>query len=357
MGTALKHRSPNKPDEPWEPDGPFPFLCLPRELRDEVYKYALLHPDHNEIWIRYSTQKKKWYNAARLCRTCPNARHEYDGPRARHETNVSLLLASRMVHDEALEVLFAKNDIWLDASPCKTLAFLSQLPPFALNRINRLKLWLDAYLDCHSYTWRLCDMNETELTEQRERAQKELVEPWMSLFNFIGRNLPHLSTLSVRIGPGRWLDLERVGLASREWLEFYHIGWIHRVKSISQIRTLLVEAQCCSCERLSENELGSFDELRKDLWEASRFKEVSLRWDSYFFATGGFDPREYPKASLHIKLERLPDDNRSETSAEEPMFCPLPQFEPKYTPEDMKIIMNWCCVMGGYPPETPNPDR
>lgn len=357
-GTTAKHRSQVAPDEPaWEPEGPFPFLRLPRELRNEVYKYALVHPDHNEIWIRFSKIKKEWYNATRLCRTCPNARDEYRGPRAQHEINVSLVLASRIVHDEALEILYAKNDIWIDASPSKTLEFLSRLPPIALNYIHSLKLWLDVYLDCNPLPYNFDQMHESELSERRQRVQNELLEPWQSVYDFIGSNLPGLSTLSVRLGRERSEDLAKVGSVSREWQEFYRIGWIQRVKLISQIRTLLVEARCCTCERLCNSEPDSFNDLRRDLRKGSRFKEVSLKWNSYFFATGGFDPREYPKASLHIKLQRLPDNGQHEAGANKPALSPLPPFEPKYSWEDTKIFLRWGCMMGGYPPETPNPDR
>src|SRR5690606_20060190 len=55
----------------------FPFLTLPRELRDSVYKELLTRPDHNELWIRFSLRNETWWDATQYCR-CRGKKEELE---------------------------------------------------------------------------------------------------------------------------------------------------------------------------------------------------------------------------------------------------------------------------------------
>lgn len=263
-----------------------------------------------------------------------------------------------MVHDEALEILYASNNFWIDASPFKTLEFLSRLPSFALNHIHHLKLWLDSYLKCGGNIGgieRLSESSESELALARDRVENELLEPWLTLSAFI-RDMLNLRTLSIHIGPSHSRSMDNLELASPEWRKFYQFGWVEQAREMPQIRNLLIEARCISCEGPSEAEPDLFNDLRRDLWRGSRFKEVSVQWDSYFFACGGLEPGRFPKSSLRIALERQPDGER-DSSENEPIFPPLPPFEQTYTEADNQWAHPWVCRMGNFPPQTPNPHR
>lgn len=49
-------------------------------------------------------------------------------------------------------MVFAHNQIWLDASPARCLALLASLPGSVSGGIRHLQLWLDVYLDCGTAT-------------------------------------------------------------------------------------------------------------------------------------------------------------------------------------------------------------
>lgn len=57
------------PEPPIQYSGPpFPFLRLPREIRDEIYLLLLTRRMHSEIWIRCSPNSLSWRDATENCR-------------------------------------------------------------------------------------------------------------------------------------------------------------------------------------------------------------------------------------------------------------------------------------------------
>ncbi|KAK6529138.1 hypothetical protein TWF694_004351 [Orbilia ellipsospora] len=88
------------------PSSVFPFLSLPREIRDEIYSYLLIFPSnaisfsvvealYNENLMH--AQRLEWLSAIRPIR---------DRPRG---TDVTIFRVNKQVHDEASEVFYSKN--------------------------------------------------------------------------------------------------------------------------------------------------------------------------------------------------------------------------------------------------------
>lgn len=95
------------------PDTPFPFLSLPRELRDLVYSYAF--HDHG---IRYCDRIKattQWSQRRMLA------------------SHLNLLLTSRQIHTEALSALFRTQT--LEISPRRLHWTRSHLNPLSLSHV------------------------------------------------------------------------------------------------------------------------------------------------------------------------------------------------------------------------------
>lgn len=341
--------------QPYQPTGPFPFLRLPRELRDRIYEELLTRQDHDELWIRYSQSRKTWWDATKFCLCYRRPGQDVLSTRTPPALEVAILRTCRMVYEEASAVLYGVGryhdhdncrgdvdgegrrkrrngyQIWLDAPPLQALEFLStRLLPSSRSSIRFLKLWMDPYLDCHHATGGLDQLPPWKLVIQRSRVRHELLNPWKALMTFLGdeRCMPDLGTLCVSINAQRSWHAANVGFVDRKWQYFYRRGWMEMLVPSSRpsgndepedgsgsgsgvpfraLETLLVEGRRCGFEApVRPDELSSFHELRDDLAQATagHFVEESARWVSYMFGAGGFDPIEVPNSMLRLSLKR-----------------------------------------------------
>ncbi|KAL2004863.1 hypothetical protein VTN00DRAFT_3136 [Thermoascus crustaceus] len=346
-----------QPPQPHQPTGPFPFLRLPRELRDRIYEELLTRQDHDELWIRYSQSRKTWWDATKFCLCYRRPGQDVFSTRTPPALEVAILRTCRMVYEEASAILYGVGryhdhdhcredvdvegrrgrrrkgyQIWLDAPPLQALEFLStRLLPSSRSSIRFLKLWMDPYLDCHHATGGLDQLPPWKLVIQKSRVRHELLDPWKALMMFLGdeRSMPKLSTLCVSINAQRSWHAANVGLVDRNWQYFYRRGWMEMLVPSSRsdnsgpedgsasgtrsgvpfcaLETLLVEGRRFSFEApVKPDELSSFHELRDDLAQATagHFVEESARWVSYMCGAGGFDPIEVPNSMLCLSLKK-----------------------------------------------------
>ncbi|PYH86695.1 hypothetical protein BO82DRAFT_428097 [Aspergillus uvarum CBS 121591] len=247
---------------------PFPFLRLPRELRNQIYQDLLTVTDNGALWIRYSLSRQRWWDATPLC--------QLPGPRTpRPRLTLGLLLTCKTIHTEAREILLSRNKIWLDAPPAKCLSFLTTLPPTISSKIHHLKLWMDVYLNCGMSTGNLPHLTPDEITHHTTRVQDELLPPWEALFPWIHDNLPLLHTLHIRFGPNRTWHTRNLHYVSPQWHQFYQTGWMQHVReTTTQIQTLLVESDLQWCDQLDDAERVDFQDLRRELHRHSGFREA-----------------------------------------------------------------------------------
>ncbi|PYI08406.1 hypothetical protein BO78DRAFT_385285 [Aspergillus sclerotiicarbonarius CBS 121057] len=247
---------------------PFPFLRLPREIRDIIYGELLTRPSHDELWIRYDANKNNWWDGRRKCHCLRPVRclgHE-------ERLEPTILRLCKRVHEEALEILFGKNKVYIDAPLFKALEFLSATPIPALQRIKYLKICMDVFPNPI-----LGGCGCAGFAEMLSQPSK----PWHDLFTLIQEALPILNTLHLRC-KYRTLQLSYIRPFDKWRKQFFRHGWMEPVREMTKIKTLHLEY------RFSEDNLvgGNVDlvwihQARNDLWEGSGFKEVSARWSSY----------------------------------------------------------------------------
>lgn len=338
------------------PSEPFPFLHLPRELRDRIYHDLLTRYEHREIWIRYSVHRETWWDATFHCKC--NGRKGFNDIAER--LTLGLLKVNKQVHMEAVQTLYGRNKIWIDAPPNKTLKFLSRLPPVVREKIRYLKLWLDSYILENGQS-RALIFSSLPDSEKARRFEHELLLPWQSLCLFISENLPGLHTLCMtRSCP---IPFSEWGPEHPEprWASFHHHGWMQAVRGMPSLRNLEVEVRV---HFEGPWTVDGCKELRQNLDRESGFREKSVEWIYTFFQAGEDPyPSVFPAAMLMIHLSRETTNNGSapslgpdEEDAGERVLPPLPEFVQKHTYDDVTTIP--VCTMGtGGPPRSPDNNR
>lgn len=337
------------------PSDPFPFLLLPRELRDRIYLDLLTRDEHREIWIRYSVDREIWWDATDHCKC--HGRKGINDPV--DKLTLGLLKTNKQVHTEALETLYGRNNIWVDATPAKTLEFLSQLRPVAREKIQYLKLWLDNRIleKEDDSTTRFFDLPESE---QSKRLKQELLIPWQNLCSFMKENLPGLRTLYMTRNPSITFSEWGPNCLEPMWAHFYHQGWIEAIKDIPSLLNLEVEVRV-AFEGPHPATIDGFNELRQTLDDKSGFRENSVEWIYTFFQAGDFVlPSVWPTALLMIHLSRAATRGDSELPDEEEgadrALPPLPKFVQQHTYKDA-VFSNYCSMGTGGPPRSPDNNR
>ena len=98
------------------------MLCLPREIRDQIYGYSLCAAIQVEIGPK---------------RDLPLSVEEnpYNVP------SPGLLRTNRQIYSEAIEILYAKN-IFEFGAPKDLLAFAPQIGPINCQRVRQILLWI-----------------------------------------------------------------------------------------------------------------------------------------------------------------------------------------------------------------------
>jgi hypothetical protein len=339
------------------PSGPFPFLRLPRELRDRVYRDLLTRDEHREIWIRYSVHRELWWDATPYCKC--HGRGGYNP--AAEKLTLGLLKFNKQIYAEALETLYGRNRIWVDATPRKSLEFLSRLPPTARYRIQYLKLWLDSYIIEKGESPMLV-FSKLSDSEKAMRYRQELLLPWQDICSFMTENLPSLHTLCVtRTSP---LPFVEWGPHHAEpmWAYFYHQGWVEAIRNIQSLSNLEVELRV-NFEGPRPLTLDGCNELRRICDRESGFREQSVEWIYTFFEADDIYPSVWPAAMLMIHLSRITTDHElfppstpDEEERNERTLPLLPAFVQKHTYADATYI-NVCTMGTGGPPRSPDNNR
>ncbi|KAK2760357.1 hypothetical protein FQN54_002427 [Arachnomyces sp. PD_36] len=355
-------KDPREPLEepPKESIIPFPFLRLPRELRDHIYQYLLSHDGHREIWIRYSLYKEFWWDATSYCRC--HGRGGFNP--SMEKLTLGLLTVSNQIHTEALETLYGRNNIWVDANPRKALEFLSGLSPVARNRIRYLKLWIDPFPIEKEDTGRpsiLPPFEEVRL------YQEELLLPWQKLASFISEKLPNMQTLCITKTGFRPFSKWGPKHPNPSWAIFYHKGWAEALRNIPSLKTLELEMRV----RSSGPDEPTTEELngQRQAVTESRFHEKSVEWIYTFFETGTSGgtgsysvDRDHSGSSVIpiaiLKTIFVPYVGvRSGEQGEVEVECalsPLPEFVQKHTVERDRIIIRDCAAGIGRPARSPD---
>ena len=151
---------PSSPNPPTPvPSHPFPFLKLPREIRDLIYYYALLRPRGGPS-----------VNPTDICyfhaRTPANSTsHSYWTPYWGTRESTRLFLVNRQVSNEALEVFYSTYPFhfptWVDV-PFVNATIRDTLSPWARTLIT--KIGFKAGLFCNPLPHSLRDEEETRQT-------------------------------------------------------------------------------------------------------------------------------------------------------------------------------------------------
>ncbi|PYI19695.1 hypothetical protein BO99DRAFT_432382 [Aspergillus violaceofuscus CBS 115571] len=341
---------------------PFPFLRLPRELRDQIYRELLTVDNNNNnnnnnnsddgdggaLWIRYSQRRHRWWDA-----TPYSPVRGGGGPRRpRPRLTLGLLRTSQRVRAETLPLVFSCNRIWLDASPARCLAFLASLPPAVHGSIRHLKLWLDVYLDCGMATGALRHPNRDDRALATARVHRDLLVPWQALFPWMQQHLPALATLHIRLGANRAWHARNFRAALPDWLRFYETGWVEQVRAMRQVCTLRVEARLQWCDELEHGERVALQALRREVRMVSGFEEVAVEWHHFFFVCSAGE--QFPTTSLCVVLRRREGQSGGAQGDLGLVVGALPDFQPVYTLADMVCPM----VCGfGEPPPPRSPDN
>ncbi|PYI00182.1 hypothetical protein BO71DRAFT_393786 [Aspergillus ellipticus CBS 707.79] len=325
---------------------PFPFLSLPREIRDLVYRELLTVSPDGGLWIRYSRTRRRWWDATPYCPT-----PEPSDPRPR--VSMAILLTCKTLREEALPILFNSNQVWLDGPPTQCLQSLSSLPSASCSGIRYLKLWMDAYLDCGRRTGFLPDLAPEEKERHQGRVDRELVAPWLDIFTHIENKMPQLHTLHIQLGPNRSWHARSIGSVSPEWQQFFAKSRIEKVREMMQITTLRVDASLDFCHEVQEREWEPFRDLRSDLRRVRAFEEVSVEWDQFFFLCSASE--QFPETDLCFSLRRRRVEEGTEAE-ERRTPDPLPEYRAIHSLEDAVFPM--VCSFGtGMPPRSPSNNR
>lgn len=100
----------------------FPFLTLPREVRDKIYLYCLQAPLVAEPrlrpWMFFCFENYPW-----------------------KPPTPGLLLVNRKIYSEAVELLYSKNTFSFKA-PQELLEFERRIAPSHLDIIRRIRIWV-----------------------------------------------------------------------------------------------------------------------------------------------------------------------------------------------------------------------
>jgi hypothetical protein len=341
---------------------PFPFLKLPREIRNQIYREVLVRPDRPELWIKYSLHRECWWDATRYCRCKYKSYIMHISPY--QPLDLAILSTCKMIHEEALEVLYSGYKLWIDAPPAKAVEFLSSLPPSRRGKIRYLKLWLDPYLNCGKGTYLLHELSPEDVAIHQQRVKQELVDPWNDLFTLMATSMHNLATLCLYLTNNRSDQLANLAPIHPEWHGFYQQGWMEKLRDMMpQVETLLIEARRGDSEApLSKAGERTFNELRSDLAQASGFVEESVQWESYFAVAGGMDFGMWPASQLCLSLKRRralepPEGKEQEESATgETRLDPLPPFVQTLTLDDAVWSPIQFCF-GSRPPRSPDNNR
>ncbi|KAF1365161.1 hypothetical protein EJ07DRAFT_150696 [Lizonia empirigonia] len=129
--THTKHSRLNRSSTADRPKMPFPFMKLPPELRDEVYRYALV-PSDGRVWI-----EKSGDNTA-LC-------YAYRG---RDQVNSSQLRVCRTIYKEARIILYNEVEFRFEDwdSGKLILDFLLSRPEGSLRHFRKIGLLANTFL-------------------------------------------------------------------------------------------------------------------------------------------------------------------------------------------------------------------
>ena len=101
---------------------PFPMLCLPREIRDQIYRYSLC--------------------AAKSVPTGPNKPRGLSEPEIFYQVPTpGLLRANEQIYRETIEIIYAKNTFEFDASD-HLLTFARQIGPENCKQIKKILIWI-----------------------------------------------------------------------------------------------------------------------------------------------------------------------------------------------------------------------
>ncbi|PWY72270.1 hypothetical protein BO70DRAFT_413865 [Aspergillus heteromorphus CBS 117.55] len=317
----------------------FPFLRLPREIRDQIYRELLTRPDHDEIFIRWSDESKRWSDVTKQC-YCRRKR-EYNG--CTRPLDTAILYTCKVVHEEALLALYENSKIWIDAPPAKALEFLSSHSFVGVRGIRHLKLTMSTFADrtkrSSEETW-LWSLVKKYIDSERQDPELYLIDPWLDLFAFIRKNLQHLHTLHIC----RRRELPLYFLPRDDEFARMHNfckrDWMDQVRITPQISTLLVDVDCLSYDHVFPFEVDSLHGLRKELSHVSGFKEVAADWELYAVVSEDDCSKGRPYSRFWLSLTRRdPSQSRNDEDA----LTPLPLFEKSFTMDDSFgfKIWNW----------------
>ncbi|CAD6446002.1 3afd3d3d-1b04-4f8c-b00b-86cc05f57997-CDS [Sclerotinia trifoliorum] len=107
-------------------DKPLPFLSFPREVRDQIYTYALQAPREAFVGVRHIRMLS--------CDTFPDSTHYPFKP-----PTPGLLLASKQIYEEAVQVLYSCNNFSFH-KPRELFDFQSQVGVYNCALVRQMKI-------------------------------------------------------------------------------------------------------------------------------------------------------------------------------------------------------------------------
>ncbi|PGH16929.1 hypothetical protein AJ80_04997 [Polytolypa hystricis UAMH7299] len=334
----------------------FPFLRLPRELRDRVYKELLTRPDHDELWIRFSPRNEVWWDATRYCR-CRGKREQLWATLL----SLEILQTNKQVYAEAMRVLYGRNKVWIDAPPSRVIEFLTRLSPVGRESIRFLRLWLDSrIIEAERLMFTFSQLSEST---QAQRIEQELLIPWQNLLPYIATHLSNLQTLRITKNAARpdfsWFAEPK----NQGWAQFYLQGWVEKARdTIHHIIPQLEIEMRVNFTGPQHSELEGIRELRENLSQYLPYREVSAQWTHSFFGTNGQTMVVWPCSTFLLSLAcdddkdaaaaAIDSDRVSGNDDDSMSISTLPEFRQKYTPDD-GTFEGIACMEGGSPCYTP----
>ncbi|APA08868.1 predicted protein [Sclerotinia sclerotiorum 1980 UF-70] len=107
-------------------DTPLPFLSFPREVRDQIYTYALQAPREAFVGVRHIRMLS--------CDTFPDSTHYPFKP-----PTPGLLLANKQIYEEAVQVLYSCNNFSFH-KPRELFDFQSQVGVYNCALVRQMKI-------------------------------------------------------------------------------------------------------------------------------------------------------------------------------------------------------------------------